>query len=81
MPGVPVPAPLARGVPMPALRTRQSLAGRAGFAPVHGLRASDLGHSRDDLSGHAKAVAIVVPSDLVGGEPHERSEYPGIAAV
>ena len=51
-------------------------------APVSlcGVRASSLGDCRHGVSGHAKAVADVVSSHVVGYEPEERCECRWIAA-
>ena len=58
LPGISVPAPLAGGLPLPALRCRQGLAPAVRSVAVRGLRPPSFGDGRNDLPGHAHSAHV-----------------------
>src|SRR6516162_8750119 len=79
LPGVPGPAAVARGFPLPALRPRPVLASPWSFAGVRGLWLPNFGDSGDYLLGHADAIADLVPRHVVGDHAEERRQRAGSA--
>ena len=58
LPGISVPAPLAGGLPLPALRCRQGLAPAFRSVAVRGLRPPSFGDGRIDPPGHAHSAHV-----------------------
>ena len=67
---------------MPNLRPDEGLAGTdtAGALSLRGLRTTDLGDGRHDLSRHPDPAAHVVPRYVVGDQPEDRGERQGAPA-
>ena len=74
------PAPLAGRVPVSALRRGQIVARAGNITGVCGVWEPDIGHCRDDISGHPDALVGLVSGDVVGDDAEERSQCPGLAA-
>ena len=45
------------------------------------LSAADLGDCRYYLPGHSEAIAVVVPGDVVRGQPEEWGQCLGVATT
>src|SRR5665213_1568716 len=80
LPGVAGAASLAGGVPLPALRRGQVVAGTRDVTGVHGLWIPDFGNGRDHIPGHTDALGCLVPGDVVDDDSEERRQCPGPAA-
>ena len=74
------PAPLAGRVPVPALRRGQIMAGARHVTGVCGLPEPNIGHCRDDISGHPDATGGLVSGHVVGDDTEKRSQRTGLAA-
>ncbi len=79
MPGIPVPASMARRLSLPALRLRSLLAGTVGAYAVPGVWSSDIGDGGDDFPRHTQTAGGLVPGHVLVGEPEERGQCPGVA--
>ena len=76
LPGVSVPAPLAGGIPMPALRFRQGLAAAFRSPSVCGMRPPSFADGRNRLPGHAHPADGLVPGDVVGSSGLSSRRWP-----
>lgn len=79
MPGVPVPAEMAGGLSLSALRRWSILAGAVGTNAMPAVWSPNVGDGGHDLSGHAQAFGGLVPGHVLVGEPEERSQRFGAA--
>ena len=80
LPGVAGAASLAGGVPLPALRRGQVVAGTRDVTGVLRLWRSDVGDGGNHISGHADAFGRLVSGDVVGDYSEERRQCLGPAA-
>src|SRR5579863_2116713 len=79
VPGLPVPASVARRVSLSALRRGQSVAAGIGLVAVCALPSPSIGDSRNDLPGYPHCADGLVPSDVVGDGPEKRRQRSGAA--
>ncbi len=76
LPRVSRAAAVAGGRVLPGLRGHEGVDDSAGTLDVRRVRTPRFGHRGNDLSGHPHASAAVVPGDLVGDQPEDRSQRP-----
>src|SRR5438309_1950502 len=72
---------MAERLPLSEVRRDQSVADRDGAVRVRRVRPADVGHGRHDLPGHADALADLVPRDVVGHQPEDWDQRPGLQQV
>src|ERR1700728_2998563 len=73
-------AALAGGVPLPALRRRQVVAGERDAAGVRWLWVSDVGDGGDNIPGYPDAFGRLVSGDVVGDHAEEWCQRLGTTA-
>src|ERR1019366_7513749 len=78
--GVSREATLAGGVPLPALRRRQVVAGPRIVAGMRRLWVSDVGDGGDYISGYPDSFGSLVPGDVVGDHSEKRCQRLGTTA-
>ena len=59
---------------MPVLLRNRRLADGAGSVAMQPVSASNIGDGGDDLRGHSKAIAPLVPGDVVRDQPEARGQ-------
>ena len=59
---------------MPVLLRNRRLADGAGSVAMQPVSASNIGDDGDDLRGHSKAIAPLVPGDVVRDQPEARGQ-------
>src|SRR5665647_423082 len=65
---------MARRLFLPPMRRRWKLGGNEGTVDLSSMSLSRFCDGRDDFSGHAKAVADVVPGGLACYQPEKRCQ-------
>ena len=79
MPGVLSAVAMAGGFPLSALWWQPVVAGSRSAVGVRWLWLPNFSNSGNDLPGHPDSIACVVPRDVVGDDPEERSQRVGVA--
>lgn len=74
------PAPLARGSGVSPVQRADGVGHSPGPVGLRRVCVPALRHRRDDLPGHALPLEPVVPCHLVGNEPEDWRQRPGVAA-
>ena len=80
MSGVLVPVALAGRFSVSPLQPQQGVGGKCHAVAVLRVRSPNLGHGRNRFPRYAEAIEDVVPGNVVGDQPEERSQRAGLAA-